>query len=64
MQIVMMLLMFFIYSPDWRLKGFYSYGWEDLTASESLSEVKQNRKEYLDNEGGQYRIIKRRELNA
>lgn len=45
------------------LQGSYGFGWEDLTASESLKEVRQNRREYAENEGGQYRIIKRRELN-
>lgn len=45
------------------LQGHYSYGWEDLTTSESYAEVKQNLKDYRINEGGQYRIIKRRELN-
>jgi len=44
------------------LQGFYSYGWEDLTASESYKEIRQNRKEYIENEGGSYRIIGRREL--
>jgi hypothetical protein len=46
------------------LQGYYSYCWEDLTASESLTEVKQNKNEYHDNERGTYRIIKRRELNV
>ena len=45
------------------LQGYYSYGWEDLTASESYIEVKQDLKDYRINEGGRYRIIKRRELN-
>lgn len=45
------------------LQGYYSYGWEDLTASESYSEVKQDLKYYRMNEGGKYRIIQRRELN-
>ena len=45
------------------LQGYYSYGWEDLCASEDFREVRQNRKEYRENEGGTYRIIKRRELN-
>jgi len=37
--------------------------WEDLCASESSREVRQNRREYRENEGGTYRIIERRELN-
>lgn len=45
------------------LQGNYGYGWEDLTASENYAEVKQNLKDYRLNEGGTYRIVKRRELN-
>jgi len=47
------------------LQGDYGYGhgWEDLCASESPREIRQNLKEYRENEGGCYRIIKRRELN-
>jgi len=43
------------------LQGNYGQGWEDLCASESSNEVRQNRKEYRENEGGNYRIIQRRE---
>ena len=43
------------------LQGNYGQGWEDLCASESSTEVRQNRKEYQENEGGTYRIIQRRE---
>ena len=43
------------------LQGNYGQGWEDLCASESSKEVRQNRKEYRENEGGNYRIIQRRE---
>ena len=43
------------------LQGNYGQGWEDLCASESCKEVRQNRKEYRKNEGGKYRIIQRRE---
>lgn len=46
------------------LQGHYGFGWEDLTASESYVEVKRDLKDYRSNEGGTYRIIKRRELNA
>lgn len=47
------------------LQGNYGYGhgWEDLCASEDYREIKANLKEYRENEGGSYRIIKRRELN-
>jgi hypothetical protein len=44
------------------LQGQYGHGWEDLAAG-TFREMRQNRKEYRDNEGGSYRIIKRRELN-
>ena len=48
------------------LQGNYGYGhgWEDLCASESYREGRQNLKEYRENEGGNYRLIERRELNA
>lgn len=46
------------------LQGNYGYGWEDLTASESFKEVRQSLREYRENEGGRYRIIKRREPRA
>ena len=39
------------------------YGWEDLTASENRQEVKNDLKAYRENEGGIYRIIRRRKLN-
>ena len=42
------------------LQGHYGQ-WEDLCASESSKEVRQNLKEYRENEGGMYRIIQRRE---
>lgn len=49
------------------LQGRYGslYGWEDLTAakknSQGLKEIRQNKKEYIKNEGtGEYRIISRR----
>jgi hypothetical protein len=47
------------------LQGNYGYGhgWEDLCASESFKEVRQNLREYRENEGGRYRLIERRELN-
>ena len=43
------------------LQGNYGQGWEDLTAG-TRKEVRQNLKEYRENEGGTYRIINRREL--
>lgn len=46
------------------LQGEYGFhGWEDLTASESLKEIRQDKRDYVENEGGVYRIIQRRELN-
>lgn len=45
------------------LQGYYSGWWEDLTESENYKEVKQNKKEYQENERGCYRIIQRRVLN-
>jgi hypothetical protein len=49
------------------LQGNYSYGWEDLTAAEQTldgrKQIKNDLKAYRENEGGNYRIIKRRELN-
>jgi len=48
------------------LQGHYGCGWEDLTAAEQTregrKEIRDNLKDYQDNEGGSYRIIKRREL--
>jgi len=46
------------------LQGNYGFGYEDLTASENRKEIRQNLKEYRDNEGGDYRIIQRRVLNG
>ena len=45
------------------LQGCYGYGWDDLTTSENLKEIRQDRKAYRDNENGMYRIIKRIEEN-
>lgn len=46
------------------LQGYYGHGWEDLTASESRKEMRDDLKAYRENEGGTYRIIQRRELNV
>jgi len=45
------------------LQGNYGYGWEDVTAG-TYQEVRQNLKEYRENEKGIYRIINRRELKG
>lgn len=43
------------------LQGHYGtqYGWEDLTAEDTRAEAEQRRREYVENEGGRYRIISR-----
>jgi hypothetical protein len=51
------------------LQGFYAHGWEDLCATDksergAWKEIVTHKREYRDNEGGQYRIIERRELNT
>lgn len=53
------------YAYIYVLQGNYGYGdgWEDLTAEESYREIRNRLKEYRENEGGNYRIIQRRELN-
>lgn len=44
------------------LQGHYGQ-WEDLCAEETLREAREQKKCYQINEGGLYRIVKRRELN-
>lgn len=39
----------------------YGYGWEDLTAAESSAEARGYLRDYQENEGGCYRIVRRRE---
>lgn len=51
------------------LQGNYGYGWEDLTAEDkaeplALKRIKQTKAEYIENEGGIYRIISRRVLSS
>lgn len=43
------------------LQGTYGHGWEDLTAEETREEIRQRLKEYRENEGGNYRIVRKRE---
>ncbi len=54
------------YIYEYVLQGYYSQGWEDLTASEhdqeGLKEIRADLKAYRDNEGGCYRIVTRRTL--
>jgi hypothetical protein len=56
------------YSYLYVLQGFYGMGWEDLSAEEQTPAgrklIRETRNDYLRNEGGNYRIIKRRELNS
>ena len=54
------------YNYLWVLQGNYGYGhgFEDLCAGESFREVRDALKAYRENEGGNYRIIQRRELKA
>jgi hypothetical protein len=52
-----------IYAPivEYVLQGNYGYGhgWEDLTAEETRKECRERLREYQENEGGSYRIVKR-----
>jgi hypothetical protein len=46
---------------EYILQGNYGiHGWEDLCTEESIKEIKQRLKEYRENEGGTYRVVKRR----
>lgn len=47
------------------LQGYYDAdnGWEDLTASEDEREINTDLQAYRANEGGRYRIVKRRDPN-
>lgn len=51
------------YAPivEYVLQGNYGFGhgWEDLTAEESRKECRQRLREYQENEGGNYRIVRR-----
>ncbi len=54
------------YSYLYVLQGNYGYGhgWEDLTAEESRKEIRDRRREYVENEPGTpLRVIRRRERN-
>lgn len=45
------------------VQGHYGHGWEDLTASESLKEIKADARAYRQNDTAPIRTIKRRVLN-
>lgn len=51
------------YAPvvEYVLQGNYGYGhgWEDLCAEETRKEARERLKEYRENEGGNYRIVRR-----
>lgn len=49
-----------ITKDEYELQGLYSHGWECLCTEDTLKETKERRKEYQENEGGCYRIAKRR----
>lgn len=45
----------------WIVQGNYGHGWEDVTAAKTWKEIKQNLREYRENEPGTaFRAIKRR----
>lgn len=45
------------------LQGCYGGRWEDLTQEDTRAEAAERRREYRDNEGGEYRIVRRRVPN-
>lgn len=47
---------------EYALQGDYGYGhgWEDVCVEDSRKEIEARKREYLEDEGGTYRIIKRR----
>ena len=49
------------YTPivEYVLMGNYGHGWEDLTAEETRKDIRQRLREYQENEGGNYRIVRR-----
>jgi hypothetical protein len=51
------------YLYPWVLQGLYSGGWEDLTQEDDVREIRARRREYVNGEGGVYRIRRRRVPN-
>ena len=45
---------------EYELQGNYGQGWEALTTEETMREAKERRREYIENEGGNYRIKRHR----
>jgi hypothetical protein len=43
----------------YEVEGNYGYGWEVVTCEDDIREARKRVKEYVDNEGGSYRIMKR-----
>jgi hypothetical protein len=52
-----------VYSPivEYVLQGNYGthHGWEDLCSEDTRKECRVRLREYQENEGGQYRIVRR-----
>jgi hypothetical protein len=50
----------YIAQHEYALQGNYgAHGWEDLCVEDTRKEAQERRKEYQQNEGGNYRIIRR-----
>ncbi len=49
-----------ITEDEYELQGLYSHGWECLCTEGTLKEARQRKKECQKNQGGSYRIVKRR----
>ncbi len=47
-------------SDEFTLQGNYGQGWEDITSDSTRKGIRESLKDYQKNEGGMYRIIKRR----
>lgn len=45
----------------WVLQGIYGQDWEDLTAEETREAIRARKREYEENEGALYRIVRRKE---
>ena len=43
----------------YEIEGDYGNGWEVVTREDTIQEARKRLKEYVDNEGGRYRIMKR-----
>lgn len=52
------------YSYLYVVQGLYGYGWEDLTASDSAVEARQDLKDYRANDPAPHRLITRRVPNS